>query len=76
MHYGKCGIDVWLNLKCLNLAFLLIYFSKSNCCCKAFLDSNGNGAIEVNVIIIIIITIIIIKFSIMLNKPWFFFYHS
>ena len=54
-------------------SILLIYVSKSNCCCKAPLDSYGNGAIEVNVIIIIII--IIINFSIMLNKPWFIFYH-
>ena len=38
-----------------------------NRCCKPPLDSNGNGAIEVNVIIIVIIIIIVVVVVVVVN---------
>ena len=35
--------------------FFKCFYKKINCYCKAPLDSNGNGAIEVNVIIIMLL---------------------
>ena len=53
-------ILIFLTVHCYYYFFNSVFIKKINRCCKAPLDSNGNGAIEVNVVIIIITVVVVV----------------